>query len=117
MRPNERRDSGQDDLSRPWLDQLVDMDPVLAKFGPAVDGHRGHPRSSKARAEEQKTALGEGAVDALPLLIESSRKNVRPCITSLGRVLHPRFDALRRYRQTSSARANRIQAFGRTFVP
>jgi hypothetical protein len=35
---NERRDSGQDDLSRPWLDQLVDMDPALAKFGPAIDG-------------------------------------------------------------------------------
>jgi hypothetical protein len=37
MRPRERRDSGQNDLFRARLDQIVDMDHPLAKLGRAVD--------------------------------------------------------------------------------
>ena len=37
MRPKERRDSGQKDLFRARLDQIVDMDHALAKLGRAVD--------------------------------------------------------------------------------
>jgi transposase, IS5 family len=33
MRPKERRDSGQNDLFRARLDQIVDMDHALAKLG------------------------------------------------------------------------------------
>src|ERR1700722_17096359 len=36
MRPRERRDSGQNDLFRARLDQIVDFDP-LAKLGRAID--------------------------------------------------------------------------------
>ena len=37
MRPRERRDSGQNDLFRARLDQIVDMDHSLAKLGRAID--------------------------------------------------------------------------------
>src|SRR5277367_6529946 len=37
MRPKERRDSGQNDLFRARLDQIVDMDHPLAKLGGAID--------------------------------------------------------------------------------
>ena len=37
MRPKERRDSGQNDLFRARLDQIVDMDHALAKLGRAID--------------------------------------------------------------------------------
>src|ERR1700683_1303442 len=37
MRPRERRDSGQNDLFRARLDQIVDMDHLLAKLGRAID--------------------------------------------------------------------------------
>ena len=37
MRPRERRDSGQNDLFRARLDQIVDMDHALAKLGRAID--------------------------------------------------------------------------------
>jgi transposase, IS5 family len=37
MRPKERRDSGQKDLFRARLDQIIDMDHALAKLGRAVD--------------------------------------------------------------------------------
>ena len=37
MRPEERRDSGQNDLFRARLDQIVDMDHALAKLGRAID--------------------------------------------------------------------------------
>ena len=37
MRPKERRDSGQSDLFRSRLDQIVDMDHALAKLGRAID--------------------------------------------------------------------------------
>ena len=37
MRPRERRDSGQNDLFRARLDQIVDMDHPLAKLGRAID--------------------------------------------------------------------------------
>ena len=37
MRPGERRDSGQNDLFRARLDQIVDMDHALAKLGRAID--------------------------------------------------------------------------------
>ena len=33
MRPRERRDSGQNDLFKARLDQIVDMDHPLAKLG------------------------------------------------------------------------------------
>ena len=37
MRPRERRDSGQNDLFRARLDQIVDLDHPLAKLGRAID--------------------------------------------------------------------------------
>jgi len=37
MRPKERRDSGQNDLFRAPLDQIVDADHALAKLGRAID--------------------------------------------------------------------------------
>src|SRR5271170_1881572 len=37
MRPRERRDSGQNDLFRARLDQLIDLDHPLAKLGRAID--------------------------------------------------------------------------------
>src|SRR5882724_5009499 len=37
MRPRERRDSGQNDLFRARLDQIVDLDHALAKLGRAID--------------------------------------------------------------------------------
>jgi IS5 family transposase len=36
MRPKERRDSGQNDLFRARLDQIVDIDHPLAKLGRAI---------------------------------------------------------------------------------
>ena len=37
MRPRERRDSGQNDLFRARLDQIVDLDHPLAKLARAID--------------------------------------------------------------------------------
>jgi IS5 family transposase len=37
MRPRERRDSGQNDLFRARLDQIVDVDHPLAKLGRSID--------------------------------------------------------------------------------
>jgi hypothetical protein len=37
MRPRERRDSGQNDLFRARLDQIVDMDHALAKLRRTID--------------------------------------------------------------------------------
>lgn len=37
MRPKERRDSGQNDLFRARLDQIVDMAHPLAKLAAAID--------------------------------------------------------------------------------
>ncbi len=37
MRPKERRDSGQNDLFRARLDQIIDMNHALAKLGRAID--------------------------------------------------------------------------------
>ena len=37
MRPKERRDSGQNDLFRARLDQIVDMSHPLAKLAAAID--------------------------------------------------------------------------------
>jgi len=37
MRPKERRDSGQNDLFRARLDQIVDMNHPLAKLARSVD--------------------------------------------------------------------------------
>ena len=37
MRPKERRNSGQNDLFRARLDQIVDMDHPLAKLGQVID--------------------------------------------------------------------------------
>jgi hypothetical protein len=37
MRTEERRDSGQNDLFRARLDQIVDLDHALAKLGRAID--------------------------------------------------------------------------------
>ena len=37
MRPRERQDSGQNDLFRARLDQIVDLDHPLAKLGRAID--------------------------------------------------------------------------------
>ena len=116
MRPNERRDSGQDDLSRPWLDQLVDMDPVLAKFGPAVDGQSAAIHAQAKHVLKSRRPLSAPCGRRAPTRLSRAGRTRSPQ-TSLDRVLHPRFDALRRYRQTSTARADRIQAFGRTFVP
>ncbi len=37
MRPRERRESGEQDLFRSRLDQIIDMDHPLAKLARAVD--------------------------------------------------------------------------------
>jgi transposase, IS5 family len=37
MRPKERRDSGQNDLFRARLDQIVALDHSVAKLGRAID--------------------------------------------------------------------------------
>ena len=37
MRPRERRDSGQNDMFKARLDQIVDTDHALAKLGRAID--------------------------------------------------------------------------------
>jgi IS5 family transposase len=37
MRPKERRDSGQNDLFKTRLDQIVDMNHALAKLSCAID--------------------------------------------------------------------------------
>ena len=47
MRTEERRDSGQNDLFRARLDQIVDLDHALAKLGRAIDG--ASSRSGSAR--------------------------------------------------------------------
>ena len=37
MRPKERQESGQNDLFRAWLDQIVDVGHPLVKLGKAID--------------------------------------------------------------------------------
>ena len=37
MWPKERRESGQNDLFRARLDQIIDLDHALAKLGRAID--------------------------------------------------------------------------------
>ena len=89
MRRNERRDSGQDDLSRPWLDQLVDMDPALAKFGPAAVADRGLERlnwadSAPTGAASVRTGVRAKAVIARPRRCELGDDGGRAEVTFLG---------------------------------
>ena len=37
MRPRERRETGERDLFRSWLDQIIDMKHALVKLGRAID--------------------------------------------------------------------------------
>src|SRR6202167_4706032 len=65
MRPRERRDSGQNDLFRAGLDQIVDMDHALAKLGRAIDwrfleGRFGAVYSDKAGHPPLPTRLMAG---------------------------------------------------------
>src|SRR5271169_2845228 len=65
MRPKERRDSGQNDLFRARLDQIVDMDHPLAKLGGAIDwrfleGRFGAVYSDKGRTPALPTRLMAG---------------------------------------------------------
>ena len=75
MRPNERRDSGQHDLFPPWLDQLVDMDPAVAKFGPAIDGQSAatHAQAKHVLKRRKPALIAVRSTRSYP--IESSRKN------------------------------------------
>ena len=65
MRPRERRDSGQNDLFRARLDQIVDFDHPLAKLGRAIDwrfleGRFGAVYSDKAGHPPLPTRLMSG---------------------------------------------------------
>jgi transposase, IS5 family len=65
MRPRERRDSGQNDLFKARLDQLVDTDHPLAKLGRAIDwgfleGRFGAAYSDKAGHPPLPTRLMAG---------------------------------------------------------
>ena len=65
MRPRERRDSGQNDLFRARLDQIVDTDHSLAKLGRAIDwgfleGRFGAVYSDKAGHPPLPTRLMAG---------------------------------------------------------
>src|SRR5271157_4547790 len=65
MRPRERRDSGQNDLFRARLDQIVDLDHPLAKLGRAIDwrfleGRFGAVYSDKAGHPPLPTRLMAG---------------------------------------------------------
>ena len=65
MRPGERRDSGQNDLFRARLDQIVDTDHSLAKLGRAIDwgfleGRFGAVYSDKAGHPPLPTRLMAG---------------------------------------------------------
>jgi transposase, IS5 family len=65
MRPRERRDSGQNDLFRARLDQIVDLDHPLAKLGRAIDwrfleGRFGAVYSDKAGHPPLPTRLMSG---------------------------------------------------------
>ena len=65
MRPKERRDSGQNDLFRARLDQIVDLDHPLAKLGRAIDwrfleGRFGAVYSDKAGHPPLPTRLMAG---------------------------------------------------------
>jgi IS5 family transposase len=65
MRPRERRDSGQNDLFRARLDQIIDIDHPLAKLGRAIDwrfleGRFGAVYSDKAGHPPLPTRLMAG---------------------------------------------------------
>ena len=55
MRPKERRDSGQNDLFRARLDQIVDLDHPLAKLAARSIG--GFSRSGSARSTRTSPAV------------------------------------------------------------
>ena len=68
MRPKERRESGQNDLFRARLDQIVDMGHPLAKLARAIDWRFleerfGAAYSDKAGHPPLPTRLMAGAVD------------------------------------------------------
>ena len=61
MRPRERRDSGQNDLFRARLDQIVDTDHSLAKLGRAIDWgflRGGSARSIPTRPDTRRCRRG-----------------------------------------------------------
>jgi hypothetical protein len=91
VRPNERRDSGQHDLSRPWLDQLVDMDPEVAKFGPAIDGQSAATHAQAKHVLKRRKPLSSPCGRRAPTRLSRAGRTRSPQ-TSLGPVLHARFD-------------------------
>ena len=61
MRPRERRDSGQNDLFKARLDQIVDTDHALAKLGRAIDwrfSRSGSARSIPTRPDIRRCRRG-----------------------------------------------------------
>jgi hypothetical protein len=104
MRPRERRDSGQNDLFRARLDQIVDFDHPLAKLGRAIDwrfleGRFGAVYSDKAGHPPLPTRLMSGlsilkpmhtlrrgslrALDREPVLSAVLRRGVLPASADL----------------------------------
>ena len=76
MRPNERRESGQNDLFRARLDQIVDLGHPLAKLARAVDwrfleDQFGAMYSDKVRpsaaVDPADGGVGDPQVDARPV--------------------------------------------------
>ena len=78
MRPRERRDSGQNDLFRARLDQIVGTDHSLAKqLGRAIDwgfleGRFGAVYSDKAGHPPLPTRLMAGLFDPLGACLDNS---------------------------------------------
>jgi IS5 family transposase len=58
MRPRERRDSGQNDLFRARLDQIVDLDHPLAKLGRTIDWRFLEARSIPTRPATRRCRRG-----------------------------------------------------------
>ena len=82
MRPRERRDSGQNDLFKARLDQIVDVDHPLAKLGRAIDwrfleARFGAVYSDKAGHPPLPTRLMAGFRSSSPCTISPTRIRAR----------------------------------------
>ena len=63
MRPKERRDSGQNDLFRARLDQIVDMGHPLAKLARAIDWRFLEERFGAVYSDEAGSAAAADPAD------------------------------------------------------
>ena len=61
MRPMERRDSGQNDLFKARLDQIVDLDHPLAKLGRAIDWRFLEARFGRLFGQGRTSAAADAA--------------------------------------------------------